>query len=52
MTTSLKTTEAIGLQDSSLVQMLLGKGQFQILKSSVVRLLVWLPWQQKAPIDL
>ena len=31
------------------VQMLFGKGLFKIM---VIFLLVWLPWQQKAPIDL
>ena len=37
--------------DSYLVQMLLGKGQFKIAKIVAICLLVWLPWQQNAPID-
>ena len=45
---SSKTTEAVGLW----VQMQLGIGQFKIAKSLAVYLLVWLPWQQKAPIDI
>ena len=38
--------------DSNLVQMLLGIGQFKIANSLAVCLVVWLLWQQKAPIDL
>ena len=38
--------------DSKLVQMLLGYGQFKIAKIMVLCLLVWLPWQQKAPTDI
>ena len=38
--------------DSNLVQMLLGLGQFKTAKIVVICLLVWLPWQQKSPIDL
>ena len=38
--------------DSNLVQMLLRIGQFKIARSLAVCLLVWLPWQQKAPLDL
>ena len=38
--------------DTYFVQMLLMKGQFKIAKIMVICLLVWLPWQQKAPIDL
>ena len=37
---------------TNLVQMLLGQGQFKIAKIMVICPLVWLPWQQKAPIDL
>ena len=40
------------LWDSNLVQILLGVGQFKIAKSLAVCILVWLPWQQKAPINL
>ena len=36
-------------KDSDLVQML--NGQLKIAKSLPVCLLVWLPWQQKTPID-
>ena len=38
--------------DSYMVHMLFGYGQFKIVKIMVICLLVWLPWQQKAPIDL
>ena len=36
--------------DCNLVQMLFGLGQFKTAKIMVI--LVWLPWQQKSPIDL
>ena len=38
--------------DSNLVKMLLLLGQFKKAKIVVICLLIWLPWQQKAPIDL
>ena len=38
--------------ESNFVQLLLGKGQFKLAKIMVICLLVWLPWQQKFPIDL
>ena len=39
-------------KDSNLVQILPGIGQFKIAKRLAVCFLVWLPWQQKAPIDI
>ena len=38
--------------DSNLVQMLLEYGQSKIVKIMMICDLVWLPWQQKAPVDL
>ena len=46
------TSKPLKQYDSNLVQMLLGLGQSKIAKIMVICLLVWLPWQQKAPIDI
>ena len=45
------SSKTIKLYDSNLVQMLLEKGQFRVAKSLPMWLMVYLPWQQKAPID-
>ena len=37
--------------DSNLIQMLLGLGQFKMIKIMVICLLVWLLWQQKVQLE-